>query len=78
MIKITIVQPKDDYKLFVEFEDGVSGEIDMTDMMRGPVFGPLKDPSFFELVHIDSLGVPTWFNGADIAPDAIYKELKEQ
>jgi hypothetical protein len=76
MYRVTHVEAKDDYKLFVEFEDGVSGEIDLSNMLDGPVFGPLNDPHLFKAVGIDGFGVINWVTGADLAPDALYKDLK--
>lgn len=35
----------------------------------------LKEPAFFAQVKIDEYGAPTWPNGADLAPDAIYERL---
>jgi hypothetical protein len=58
--------------LFVEFSDGVSGEIDLSTRLFGPMFEPLRDPAFFAAVTLDAFGVPTWPNGADLAPEPLY------
>ncbi len=47
----------------------------MSDRLFGPMFEPLKDPEFFAQVTVDEYGAPTWPNGADLAPDAIYRQL---
>jgi hypothetical protein len=70
------VEARSGYRLFVEFSDGVSGEIDLSMRLFGSMFEPLKDPSFFAKVHIDEFGAPCWPNGADLAPDAIYERLR--
>ena len=40
------------------------------------VFEPLKNPQFFNQVFIDS-GVVAWPNEVDLAPDAMYQEIKK-
>lgn len=71
---IVKVKALPDYRLEVEFEDGVQGVVDMSGDLWGPAFEPLKDPAFFAQVFLED-GAPTWPNGTDIAPDAIYEDL---
>jgi len=63
------------YRLRVGFEDGVSGEVDLSDRLFGPVFEPLKEEALFSQVGIDEFGVICWPNGADLAPDALHAKL---
>jgi hypothetical protein len=42
--------------LFVEFDDGTAGEIDLSDRLFGPVFEPLKDDREFQKAAIDAFG----------------------
>ena len=69
------VRALDGYRLFVEFKDGRHGILDMEDRLFGPVFEPLRDPAVFRQVAIDEFGVVSWPNGADLAPDALYRRL---
>jgi hypothetical protein len=62
--------------LFVEFEDGVHGEYDMTERLRGPVFVPMRDAGVFAQVRLAEWGAPVWPNGVDIAPDALYERVR--
>ena len=48
--------------------------VDLSADLWGPAFEPLKDPARFAEVFLEH-GAPTWPNGADIAPDAIYEDL---
>ena len=75
MERITSVRPLPDHRLFVEFADGISGEIDLSDRLFGPMFEPLRDWSTFSQVGIDEFGAICWPNGADLAPDAIHARL---
>lgn len=59
----------------VVFDDGVEGDIDLSDRLFGPVFEPLRDEAEFKKVFVDEFGAIAWPNGADLAPDAIYRRL---
>jgi hypothetical protein len=67
------------FRLRVRFEDGLQGEVWMRRLLEGEVegtvFEALRDPSNFADVHIE-LGAVTWQTGADLAPDAMYDEIR--
>jgi hypothetical protein len=75
MTKITRIQIEPNYQLRVEFSDGLTGMVDLSSRLFGPIFEPLKDPAVFAQAHIDEFGVITWPNGADLAPDALHETL---
>jgi hypothetical protein len=75
MEKITRLEVRKPFVLYVEFDDGVKGEYDMRDRLNGPVFAALRDPSFFAQVRLAEWGAPVWPNGVDIAPDALHERL---
>lgn len=63
------------YKLWLSFDDGSSGEVDLMDSLNGPVFEPLKNIDLFSKVAVDpELETVVWPNGADFAPEYL-KEL---
>jgi hypothetical protein len=64
-----------EFKIRVVFNDGVEGTIDFSDWLTGPVFEPLKDPSYFARFFVEG-GTVTWPNGADIAPETIHERAK--
>lgn len=67
-----------EWQLAVTFNDGVSGIVDISALVSGPdagVFSALRDPSFFAQAYLDC-GTVVWPNGADIAPDAMHKEIQ--
>jgi hypothetical protein len=65
------------YRIWLRFQDGLSGEIDLSDVLWRPVFHPLKDVSEFAKLKADpELDTVVWPNGADLAPEALYRRLK--
>ena len=78
MQKVVKVEALDGYRLSVNFDDGVTGTVDLSGRLFGPVFEPLKDPAYFRRVAIDEFGAVCWPNGADLAPDALHARLRRQ
>ena len=66
------------WRLAVTFNDGLSGIVDVSALVNGPdagVFEALRDTAFFESAYLDC-GAIIWPNGADLAPDAMHKEIR--
>ena len=66
------------YRLFVRFADGLAGELSVRSFIfkgAAGVFEPLKDPARFAEAFVDE-GVVTWPGGQDMAPDAMYEDIK--
>ena len=74
MPRIINVEVKPDYTLVLTFDDGAYGEVCIADRLFGPIFEPLKAPEFFALARVDEFGAVCWPNGADLAPDALYRK----
>ena len=71
------VRPLDGYRLFLRFEDGARGEVDLAKMIRFEgVFAPLRDRQKFLEVRVNGeLGTICWPNGADLDPDVLYSRV---
>jgi hypothetical protein len=55
--------------LSLTFSDGVRGDVDVLDRMRGPVFRQARTLEGFACVTVDQeTGTITWPGGADLAP----------
>ena len=63
--------------MWLRFDDGACGEVDLSDELDGPIFEPLKDVEFFRqfLVRYNTL---SWQNGADFAPEFLRELLAQQ
>jgi Protein of unknown function (DUF2442) len=73
--RVTRVIPLPKYRLWIEFDDGVSGTIDLAEELAGEVFEPLRDEAIFRQVAVDEYGAVCWPDGPDLAPDAMYDEI---
>lgn len=75
---VTDVEYLDGYRLRLTFADGLVKVLDLEAKLLdavGPVFEPLRDPTFFAQVRVDhELGTIVWPNGADLAPDALHEQ----
>lgn len=62
------------YRVFVVFRDRNSGEVNLESELYGEVFTPLKDEEYFRrfVVHPE-LHTLVWPNGADFAPEFLYR-----
>ncbi|HSK80608.1 MAG TPA: DUF2442 domain-containing protein [Thermoanaerobaculia bacterium] len=65
------------HRLYLRFEDGVDGEIDLGMLVEFKgVFEPLRDPEEVSRVRVDpETGTICWPNGADLDPDVLYAEI---
>jgi len=77
MIEVIEVRYVRDYTLWLCFQDGACGEVDIAPSFKGPVFEPLRDIEFFKQVRVDSeIGTIVWPNGADVAPETLHERLQ--
>ena len=60
-----------DYKIFLEFNDGASGEVDLGSQLQEPIFQPLQKEEYFKSFKLGDWTVE-WENGADFAPEFLY------
>lgn len=59
------------------FADGLLGEVELLDRMRGPVFDEARTPSGLAGVMVDlETGTIVWPGGADLAPDTLYERVR--
>ena len=60
------------HRIHMTFNDNSEKTIDFRQWQEGPVFEPLKNPSYFRRFFLDG-GTVAWPNGADIAPETLYE-----
>jgi hypothetical protein len=64
------------YRIILTFDDGKNGIVDFAQFIdKGGVFGKLKTPEYFKNFKINKeLGVITWDDQIDIAPEVLYSK----
>ena len=70
------VKPLDGYRLYLRFEDGAQGEVDVAKLIAFTgVFAALRDKAIFDQVRVDpALGTVVWPDGGDLDPDVLYAQ----
>jgi hypothetical protein len=76
LITVKTATHKKDFKIFIQFNDGIEGIIDLENYLEGEIFEPLKNLNYFGSFFIDSWTIG-WENGADFAPEFLYDLLKK-
>lgn len=77
--RVAAVEALSGFRLHVRFVDGTEGVVDLTALIHSPdagVFAALADPSLFAQARIE-YGAVTWPGEIDLAPDAMYAEIKK-
>ena len=61
-----------DYKVRLEFNNGVTRLVDLERELNGKIFQPLKNKEFFKTFSI-KYNTIEWENGADFAPEYLFQ-----
>ena len=70
-----MVEPRPGYRIWVEYDDGVAGEIDLSDAAGRGVFAVWNDPGAFEKVYVLDHRSIAWSDDLEICPDAAYMKI---
>ena len=70
------VEPVGNRTLAVKFADGLAGTIRLDPFYCTGVFDSLLDGRLLEQATVQN-GVVTWPNGLDLAPDTMYREIRQ-
>jgi hypothetical protein len=77
MLNVAVELRVEDHKrMWVRFDDGVEGVVDVSGLIGRGVFQALSDESVFRGACIDEFGAVCWPGGLDLAPDAMHAALK--
>jgi hypothetical protein len=67
--------PREGYGLFVRYDDGTSGVVDLSSYVGKGVFSAWQKSGVFEQVRLAEAGHPEWPGEIDLCPDALYLQL---
>ncbi len=77
LVDVIAVRALEGGRLWLRFSDGCEGVKDLADVLThaGPMAVPLRDPAYLSRVFVE-MGAPTWPNGFDLDPIALYMDLR--
>lgn len=78
--RVKAVEPLPGYRLRVRFLDGLEGVVEMERLIhsrRAGVFAVLSNKALFRQVCVTH-GAVTWPGDLDLAPDAMYRAIKNK
>jgi Protein of unknown function (DUF2442) len=73
--KILEARPLDGYKIWLKFEDGITGEVDLAYLAGKGVFAFWKNYENFEKVSIENGRWLAWSDEIDLDADSLYLKL---
>ena len=77
IIEVKVIK---NYTLYLSFENGVQGEVDISKIVpfKG-LFSKLRDKEYFSTVYVNKdLGTIVWDNGADLSPSYLYSVVSSK
>ena len=75
--KLLEIKPLANYTLWLKYDDGTVGEVDLTEFTEKDVFKKIKDKTFFKQVYIDKeTDAVAWNEDLDLCPDSLFLKLK--
>lgn len=75
MFKPIQVKPLPEYRLWIEYADGVAGEVDLSHLAGKGVFALWDDDDTFKQVYIDESDAIAWSEEIALCPDALYMRI---
>jgi len=76
LIRVTDVEYVKDYTMNLRFSNGKTRVVDFLPLLKGEMFEPLKDLDNFIQFGLTHWTLE-WYNGADFAPDYLYRNGKD-
>jgi hypothetical protein len=77
--KIIACKPKPNYRVWIRFDDGLEGEVDLSNLVGQGVFEAWKSVDFFNQVHIDpKTDTLSWDDEIDLDPYVLREKISKQ
>lgn len=71
----THVEARGGYRIWLRYDDGASGEVDLSHLAGRGVFSAWNDRAFFEAVRVTDYGAIAWGEDIDLCPDKLYMDI---
>ena len=74
-VRPVYVEARPGYRIWLQFSDGVEGEVDLSGFAGQGVFAAWRNRAFFDSVRIDDARAVAWGDTLDLCADALYLRL---
>ncbi len=75
MIRPVSVRALPNFRIWLRYNDGVEGEVDLSELAGRGVFAAWNDVAFFDAVRLGAHGAIEWGSNLDICPDSMYLRI---
>ena len=75
MVRLVAVKALPNFRIWLRYNDGVEGEVDLSDLAGRGVFAAWNDEAVFNSVRLGSHGAIEWGPDLDICSDSMYLRL---
>lgn len=75
MIRPIAAEARGEYRIWIQFTDGISGEVDLAHLAGRGVFAAWNGTVPFENVHVAAHGAIAWEDEIELCPDSLYLRL---
>ena len=75
LIRPIAVEAREGFRIWLEYSDGVAGEVDLAHLAGRGVFQVWNERATFETVHLVPTGGIAWSDEIELCPDSLYIQL---
>ena len=75
MLKILSAKALFDYKIWIQYSDGVEGEVDLSHLVGKGVFSAWKEANVFQNFRVEYGRSISWSEEIDLCADSLYLEM---
>jgi hypothetical protein len=76
--KIVACKPKPNYRVWIRFDDGLEGEVDLNEFVGKGIFKTWDSVEFFNQVHIDpKTDTLSWGDEIDLDPYVLREKISK-
>lgn len=73
---IVEVKPLPGFRIWIKFQNGLEGIVNLSDLTGKGVFAKWNESGFFDSVFVDTEShTVSWPGGIDLCPDSLYAEI---
>lgn len=75
MPKLIEIKSLEKYKIWLKYDDGAQGELDLSHLAGQGIFSLWNQKNQFQKVHIGEFGQVSWNDDVELCADSLYLQL---